>query len=55
MSDLTAPFVVDQACQGPLEQHKWGPVSLCQSMHNTWVSEGAEGTKVPATAAELGE
>lgn len=34
-SDLTAPFTVDQACQGPLKQHKWGLVSLCQSMHNT--------------------
>lgn len=25
MSDLTAPFTVDQARQGPLKQHKWGP------------------------------
>lgn len=52
MSDLTAPFTVDQACQGPLKQHKWGLVSLCQSMHNTETGRGKEvrgykGTKVP--------
>lgn len=46
-SDLTAPFTVDQACQGPLKQHKWGLVSLCQSMHNTPYRERYGGTKVP--------
>lgn len=49
-SDLTAPFTVDQACQGPLKQHKWGLVSLCQSMHNTEVRR-YKGTKAPSRAS----
>lgn len=50
-SDLTAPFTVDQACQGPLKQHKWGLGSLCQSMCTIRKVQRYKG--VPATQARL--
>lgn len=43
MSDLTAPFTVDQGRQGPLKQHKWGP-SVPVPIHAQYL--GTEGTKV---------